>query len=311
MSERKSGWPTWPDWAIAAGLTIVIVVGAFAISGHNSVHKGEPTIIGGPYPTATSTSPAATPSPTRHSPKPSATAGGQAASPQAPVPTSSSEPTTQSTSSAQPTPTSSQTASAAIPKGVLGTFSYTTTGSEQTNIPGTKRTFPKTTTITNTKQGCGVLSTWKPVDEHVQSQLLCPSDDGIKVVSYKTSISFFGISSGENFKCSGDSFIYRHGVKAGDVWKYKCKSPDAVASQKARAIGFSTMSVGGTDVRVLHVQLKTKLTGDSSGKSTQDYWIATKKPVLVKQSGSVDATQQGVHYTESYSLTLDSLTPKA
>ena len=155
------------------------------------------------------------------------------------------------------------------------------------------------------------MSTWKPVDEHVQSQLLCPSDDGIKVVSYKTSISFFGISSGENFKCSGDSFIYRHGVKAGDVWKYKCKSPDAVASQKARAIGFSTMSVGGTDVRVLHVQLKTKLTGDSSGKSTQDYWIATKKPVLVKQSGSVDATQQGVHYTESYSLTLDSLTPKA
>jgi hypothetical protein len=95
------------------------------------------------------------------------------------------------------------------------------------------------------------------------------------------------------------------------VWKYKCKSPDAVASQQAHVIGYSRMSVGGKSVRVLHVTVNTTLTGSDAGTSTQDYWISTKTPVLVKETGKVEATQQSIHYTEVYSLTLASLAAKS
>lgn len=193
---------------------------------------------------------------------------------------------------------------------MLGTFSYTTKGSEQTNIPGTQREFPSTTKITNKRKACGVASTWKPVPEHVQTQVLCPSGDGIKVTSYRTTISFYGVSSGEDFTCSGPSYVYQPAVAAGHVWKFKCKAPDAVAVQTSRVVGYDTIDVGGTTVRTLHVHVDTKLHGNSSGRSSQDYWIATSKPILVKEQGTVAASQRNVNYTESYSLALKSLSPK-
>ncbi|HEX3705387.1 MAG TPA: hypothetical protein VHV76_02045 [Mycobacteriales bacterium] len=310
MSGRAG---TWSDRAIAAGCTAVIIAGAFAISGHSSAHGGKPKVhpapIGVPVPSGTRHATAKPSHPAK--PSPTSTSTGQAAAPSA-APSGAASTSSKPTAPAA-TPTAAKTSSSSstpIPPGVLGAFSYATTGYETTTIPGTKRSFPATTTITNTKQGCGVESTWKPSSDHVQSQLLCPSGSALKIASYKTKISFFGISSGENFKCSGDSFIYQPGVAAGHVWKYKCTSPDAVASQQAHVLGYSRMSVGGTSVRVLHVRVETTLTGSDSGKTTQEYWIATKKPVLVKESGTVTATQQGVHYTEAYSLTLKSLSPK-
>jgi hypothetical protein len=198
-----------------------------------------------------------------------------------------------------------------LPPGVLGTFSYQTTGSEGTTIPGTTRSYPSTTKITNTVHGCGVLSTWKPIPEHSQSQLLCPDGSSIKIKAYATTISFYGVTSGENFACSGASYIYQPGVKAGHVWRYSCKSSDAVAKQVATVIGYEKLTVGGTAVRTLHVKVATTVSGAESGTSTQEYWIDTTKPVLVKEFGKVSAKQQNVTYQSSYSLTLDSLTPKA
>jgi hypothetical protein len=302
---------TWLDRGIAAACAIVIIVGAFAISGHNSVHKGQPTILPGPFPPTPTASPSAVPTRKHHGAKPSASSPVPAGSTGvAPAGTSTSTPHATSPS-AEPSATRSPAGSTGIPDGVLGTFSYATTGYEQTSIPGTRRTFPKSTTIKNTKQGCGVLSTWKPIDQHTQSQEFCEADGGVKIAAYKTTISFFGVTSGEDFTCSGDSFIYKPGIKAGHVWKYKCTAPDATASQRATVVGYEKVSVGGKSIRTLHVRVKTTLKGGSTGTSTQDYWIWTKKPVLAKESGKVAASQQGVRYASSYSLTLKSLTPKA
>jgi hypothetical protein len=309
---------TWTTRLIAAGCTIVIVVGAFAASGHHSgngkpkVHPAGPPVASLPPTTPGSARPS-------HPAKPTPLVTGTASpsvvpsvSPTSMLSTPAAPATPTSAPSVVASPTSVTTpGSPKVPAGTLGAFSYATTGYEQTSIPGTKRTYPKTTTITNTRKGCGVESTWKPVSEHVQSQLLCPSGKSLKISSYKTTISFFGVNSGEDFTCSGDSYLYQPGVAAGHVWKYSCKSADAVAHQDAHVDGYSKMSVGGTSVRVLHVTVDTTLTGADAGKSTQDYWIATKRPVLVKETGTVDATQDSIHYTEAYSLTLDSLTAKS
>ncbi|MGN6473316.1 MAG: hypothetical protein ACTHK4_06670 [Mycobacteriales bacterium] len=304
---------TGREQAIGVGLAAVLVIGIIdAAAGHNGSSK--PSSSGTPVVTAAPTTAAPSPStPASVTPSPAgspsrsgtgsrATSGAASTGPTAaPTPASSAPP---------PAPRHRPSSSPSAPPGVLGTFSYATQGYEQTNIPNTKRAYPSTTKITNKLHGCGVLSTWKPVSEHVQKQLVCPSGNDLKIASYQTSISFFGVTSSENFKCSGASYIYRPKVAAGTVWKYRCKSADATASQTARVIGYQTIDVGGNSVRTLHVHVDTKLTGNSSGTSSQDYWIATSKPVLVKEAGIVKATQQSVHYYETYSLALKSLSPK-
>lgn len=302
MSARES--------LIGAGLAVVLVVGIVdAAAGHDDSSKPAATTIPATESPQTSvpTSAAPTPTPTTSSGRKHHGGDGMDATSSAtPTNAASSAAPTESTA---PTPTATDSA-AAVPAGVLGTFTYATTGSEETNIPGTHRDFPKTTKIVNKLEGCGISSTWKPIAEHVQKQVLCPGGDGVKVKSYETTISFYGVTSGENFTCSGPSYIYREGVKAGDTWSFKCKSPDAVAAQTSRAVGFETVNVGGTSVRALHVHVETKLQGEDAGTSTQDYWIATKQPVLVKETGQVTAQQGNVHYSSTYSLALKSLSPK-
>jgi hypothetical protein len=292
----------------------VIIGGAFAISGHTS-GNGTPKVH--PQGGITVPEPGISPSAAPSSAKPSARPTPMVTDTEVPSAVPTVSPTSISVSPTHavapvgsPSPVTPTMSSTPIPPGVLGTFSYQTSGYEQTSIPGTKRTYPSTTTITNTKQGCGVLSTWKPVPQHVQSQELCASGSSLRVASYQTTISFFGINTGESFTCPANAYIYRPNAAAGQVWRYRCKSADAMASQVAHVIGYSTMTVGGKSLRVLHVQVDTTLTGSDAGKSTQDYWIATNKPVLAKETGTVDATQDSVHYDESYSLTLESVTPK-
>jgi hypothetical protein len=297
---------------IGVGLAAVLVVGIIdAAAGHDDSSKStlQPSDRG-VVPTTTKTAPTTepttvtTPSPMKSKHRshpggsttavtPVSTATGQ------PAPTNSAEPTGAARPSKSPDPAA-----------VLGRFRYATTGGESTNIPGTSRQFPKTTTITNKRDSCGISSTWRPIPQHVQKQVLCPSEHGVKVKSYATTISFYGVSSGQDFKCSGPSYIYRNDVAAGDTWSFTCKSADAVAVQNSRAVGFDTMNVGGTPVRTLHIHVETKLKGGNSGTSVQDYWIGTEQPVLVKETGKITATQQNVHYTSNYSLALKSLSPK-
>ncbi|HWA67117.1 MAG TPA: hypothetical protein VG899_12215 [Mycobacteriales bacterium] len=316
MTQRTG---TWSTWLVGAGCAVVIVVGAFAISGHNAGDTGPKAGSATPRPgasayrgTGTPATPATAAPHSSRSATPHGTPAPRGTAIASPPPHASASATASAATSpvASPSPVGSQHP-AAVPAGVLGTFSYATTGYEQTSLPGTKRTFPSTTTITNKAAGCGVESTWKPVSEHVQTQELCPEGTAIRMASYDTTISFFGISSGERFTCGNDAFIYQPGVKAGHVWNYKCSSADATATEAGHVLGYSTLSVGGTSVRVLHVRVDVRVTGAESGTSTQDYWIETAKPVLVKESGTVDATQQGVQYQERYSLTLESLTPKS
>jgi hypothetical protein len=320
----SDGTGTWSTRLIGAACAVVIVVGAFAISGHKSGESKKPNgrIVGAATPSATgSPSNAPAPKPTPSAAGAPSTVPSQASSrvsPPSPLPSQSgvaTSPTASAVPSNAPSPsgspTSSQHTTTAIPAGVLGSFSYATTGSEQTNIPGTKRIYPSTTTFTNTRAGDCVNSTWKPVSEHVQTQQLCADGKTIRIASDDQTISFFGINSSENFACGQDAYLYQPGVKAGHVWNYKCTSADATATQAAHVLGYETMSVGGTAVRVLHVQLITTVSGAESGKSTQDYWIGTATPLLMKETGTVSATQKGIQYQETYSLTLDSLTPKS
>ncbi len=296
---------------IGAALAVVLVVGIVdAAAGHDDSSTSGPQRTGtGLVSTPTSAAPSSRPTPV-----PTRTQGRKhhrhTAGPQSATPVATTTSAAPSHSAAPPaTPAATKSSPGVATKGILGTFTYATTGGEGTNIPGTQRSFPKTTEITNKLEGCGVSSTWKPIPQHTQKQVLCPAADGIKVSTYQTTISFYGVSTGEKFDCSGASYIYRNDAKAGDSWRFTCKSADAKAVQKSTVVGFQTIRVGGTAVRTLHVHVATKLKGDSGGTSTQDYWIATNKPILVKETGNVTATQQGVHYTSTYSLALKSLSP--
>lgn len=300
---------TGREQAVGAALAVVVLIGIIdAAASHNNTSKSAsvPTTQTPQATAPTTTAPTATPMTTttaRHHHPAAVPSAATSPVPTTPPTSSGAAPAPGRTTSTSPTATQ-------VPPGVLGTFSYATTGYEETSFPGTHRDFPRTSTITNKREGCGVASTWKPIPEHVQKQVLCPAGNAIKVTAYQTTISFYGQSSGENFTCTGPSYVYKPDVKAGDTWKYTCKSADAVAKQTAHVIGYQTIDVGGTAVRTLHVHLATTLTGGASGTSAQDYWIATNKPVLVKEKGTVVANQGNVRYDERYSLALKSLSPK-
>jgi hypothetical protein len=191
-----------------------------------------------------------------------------------------------------------------------GSYSYATSGSEKTSFPGTSRNFPSTTSIKIAKAGGCATRTWRPIPQHKEVQTLCPKGSNTLLLkSDQQRISFYGVSTNQKLVCGSKAVVYSTQLRAGDTWKFVCKSAQTTAHQVAEAIGFGHLTVAGKSVRVLHVHVTTTVTGSESGTSTQDYWYAPSLGLLVKNTGKVNAKQGNVVYTENYSLQLDSTTP--
>jgi hypothetical protein len=201
---------------------------------------------------------------------------------------------------AQPAPTLSEP----------GVYTYATTGSEQTSVPGTERSFPATTPVTVAAKGCGESVTWQPFDQHSETQVLCLTHGGVRLASYQTKISFFGTGSNEDFKCPANALVYPQGFRPGQTSSFTCVSSDSQLTQQLTAVGFATLHAGGVAVRTLHIHVTATLSGSESGSSSQDFWVATSNSLVIRNKGRVDATQDGVNYKEKFNLRLDSVRPQ-
>jgi len=308
---------------------IVALVGVIAIftkGSDNDRPSGTP--VGGGTPIATPTglrSSTPPPSPTI-SPSPSSHHTGSSA----PVPTASTAPTGSATATtsahphrsaaptspaASPRPTSTPTANGGngqptLRAPALGNYSYATSGGEGTSFPGTSRTFPKTTTVSIAKAGCGVDQTWKPLSSHVETEQLCVINNQIHLVSYSTTLSFFGQTITQKFTCASNSYIYSPTLKPGDTWAFTCKTKGSKVVQHLKAVGFSTIDVGGTGVRTLHISVSSKVSGSDSGSSHQDVWIATtSRSLMIRNESNIHAKQGGVTYDEASTIELKHLQP--
>jgi hypothetical protein len=192
----------------------------------------------------------------------------------------------------------------------LGNYSYATTGGESTSFPGTARKFPKTTTVSLTKSGCGIQETWKPLSSHVETEQLCIINNQVHLISTQTTLSFFGQTVTQKFTCASNAYVYAPTLRPGDTWSFVCTSKDSKVTQHLKALRYQTFDVGGTNVRTLKISVASTVSGGDSGDSKQTIWIAaTNRPQMIRNVASINAKQGSFSYTENQQLQLKSLTP--
>jgi hypothetical protein len=254
-------------------------------------------------------SPTITPSPTLH-------ATGTARTTASGTPTVAPTATHPAGHSAAPsTPASSPTSNAGshqvtLQTPALGDYSYSTTGGESTSFPGTGRTFPKTTTVSLTKSGCGIKETWKPLASHVETEQLCLINNQVHLLSYQTTLGFFGQSVTQKFTCT-NAYIYAPTSRPGDSWSFSCSGEGAKVTQTLKALRYQTFTIGGTKVKTLKISVSSAIAGGDSGDSKQTIWIAaTNRPQMIRNVASINAKQGSFSYRENATLQLESLTPR-
>ncbi len=298
-----------------AGLSIVVVlVGVIAV-----FTKGSGSSSPSTAPAVGNTTPAVTPTPSRPAgrtptpaPSPSATAS-RAARP-TPASTASPAGTTRPVGSLAASSVPSRPNPSPSPAGgsgptvfapAIGSYSYATTGGEQTSFPGTARHYPATTTITIAKAGCGVDQTWTPIKQHSETEQLCIVNNQVHLASYSTTISYFGQTITQKFTCASNAFIYSPTLRPGHSWSFTCSGSGAKVTQHLTAVAFSTIAVGSAQIRTLHLTATSKISGAEGGTTREDYWIQTgSHPFVIRNTAQVTAKNGSITYSEAYSIQL-------
>lgn len=297
---------------------VVVVAGVIRLGTHKSSPSTPATGPGTTLaPIETSTPPppvqASTPA-TPPSPTPSATATHHHKAKATSSPSASSSASHKSTASATPsshathTATPSASSSAALVTPTLGSYSYATSGSEK--LAGQTRNYPTKSKITLAKDGYCVSSTWQPISQHKEVQVVCPAGtQAVQLRSEAQTIGVGGFNVTQTLSCDSSAIVYATALKAGSTWSFTCTGSGATAKQQAKAIGFKTLTIGGKSVKALHVHIDTTISGGDTGTATEDYWYAPSLGMLVKEKMVTNAKQGTFTYAGHYTLTLTSTKP--
>jgi hypothetical protein len=276
---------------------------------HHHHHHGSGTGIGAtPTPQASSSTASA------HQQHHHATATTSPSAPATTVATSTQPSTGGGGSTSTPTPTPTHSTSSGTGGGssivipAYGSYPYATSGSE--SAAGQTRNYPSSSKITLAKDGSCVSSTWQPISQHKEVQVVCPDGStAVRLKSESQTITFFGIGASQDLTCNSAAILYSTALKAGDTWSFVCKSAQTKAASKATVIGFQTFSIGGKSIKALHVHVVATISGSGTGTSTQDYWYAPSLGTLVKIQAKTNVKEQSVSYSGHDTLVLSSTKP--
>jgi hypothetical protein len=190
-----------------------------------------------------------------------------------------------------------------------GTYTYATTGSSK--LFGKTYSYPPSTTIDVTPQGCGVAGKWNSSPGNSTTTVECPVTGGVHVVSETSQVSDGPYNQTMTFTCAPNSFVPTSGTP-GRTWNWTCSSSGSngteTTTQVVTLVGPRTTTVGGTTVDVEQVTVDSTLSGPEQGTVKTTYWL-TSNATPVYEAGSINASQYGVSYSSNYTLRLDSLTP--
>lgn len=198
-----------------------------------------------------------------------------------------------------------------IPAGV---YVYATDGSEQTDaLSGVTHRYPRTSTITVSGVPCGVRLRWDVLRGRSTTWTVCTeASDWIERSRYERH-TFFGVTDETTYTCTGKPFRPA-GDRPATAFTVDCSTGKAKEQGPGRVVGRETVRVGGTLVPAVHIRTTTSFSGDTTGSSTFDFWLAreTGLPVRIDM---VSRTTNGsligdVHYEERVSLHLTSLVPR-
>ena len=195
-----------------------------------------------------------------------------------------------------------------------GVYSYATQGHEEVDaLGGARHEYPARSAITYRRGGCGTVDEWQPLQGRISTNTVCHGSVGLEPRRTVQRREFFGQSETQDLVCRPGFVLIPDDPRPGTTSSGECRSSDSVARLTTRVVDAPTVVVGGERVRVVHVKVSGTLTGSTRGTTEREEWF-TPSGLLVRAiaTSDTDADTAGgvVHYTESFTLRLESLRPQ-
>ncbi len=205
-----------------------------------------------------------------------------------------------------------QAADVVIETPVDGVYVYDTTGTEQVDVlGGDSHEYPAETAMTVMTEGCGVRTTWAPLDGRSETMLLCLRNGGAVLRETTTVHSFFRQSQATPYVCEPEVWwVPPDGVSE---WSGQCTSSDRTTDRVARVVATDSFVVDGEARDAVHVRYTDTLAGASTGTVTGDLWLDRRTGLILRQRLRVDSRNDTVVgevvFIEELELSLRSLEP--
>jgi hypothetical protein len=202
-------------------------------------------------------------------------------------------------------------AASPVPEGV---YVYATEGYEKTDaLTGITHRYPRRSTITVTRDECGVRMRWDVLKGRSTTRAYCIATGGWAIASQDERHTFFGRTERTTYLCE-DTRIRPAGDATGAPWEVSCAMEAAEETGTGTVVGRELLSVSGRRVATVHVRKTTSFTGEIRGTTTHDVWLARAfgVPVGIAMLSRTtnDSPVGDVHYEEDVALRLTSLTPR-
>lgn len=198
-----------------------------------------------------------------------------------------------------------------VPEGV---YVYATTGFEKTDaLTGVTHRYPTRSTITVTKDECGVRMRWDVLEGRSTTWTYCLEPAGWFVESQDERHTFFRRTERTTYTCT-DTPLRPAGDRPGTAFVVSCTTGSAEERGTGRVVGRETLRVGGEKVATVHVRKSTSFTGGIRGTARHDFWLARRTGVPVRiamvSKTTNDSAVGDVHYEEDVTLALRSSRPR-
>lgn len=192
-------------------------------------------------------------------------------------------------------------------------YRYATTGGERLDVPGSARDYPQTTAITVRHDDCGFGERWDVFDERWEERDWCVDEEARRPLVGMTSYrEFFGHGQRNEMSCDGATPA-ADAMRAGRRWRIVCEDDGTTATTRVEVVETSPVEVEGERVDTLHLRMRTRIEGETSGTMTGERWVVADTGLLVREQQQTEVETAGpvgpVTYTEDYTLRLESTRP--
>jgi hypothetical protein len=195
-----------------------------------------------------------------------------------------------------------------------GVYVYATEGFEKTDaLTGVTHRYPRRTSLTVTKDSCGVRMRWDVLEGRSTDWTFCVGPEGWALETQDERHTFFGRTERTTYTCE-DTPFRPAGDRPGTTFRISCTTGSAEERGTGRVVGRKTLRVGGKEVATVQLRKSTFFTGEIRGTTTHDVWLARESGVPVRivmvSKTTNDSALGDVHYEEEVELALRSLRPR-
>lgn len=203
----------------------------------------------------------------------------------------------------------------ALPAPAEGVYPQATEGYEYTDaLGGSRHDYPRETSVTVRRGGCGIVERWQPLEERYDESEICSQGETVSIFVYKKYNEFFQRSQLLVYNCPGGAKVFHRGQPIGATWTWKCTSTDAQIDTVVTVVGFETVAVGGRQIDAVRMRYDSKISGSTRGTQVQERLMerSTGYPISVRADVTVRTNSPfgEVGYEEHYVINAKSMQPR-